>query len=111
NQSSPFAVGSLLISVVGERSEEGAVMSDPKAPDTSINDPDGLERELHADGPPFDPLTVPSVEQPTPPLPGGDEEESISLEPAIGGDSSSGYDDETDAEGDGEDEGDAPTTD
>lgn len=54
-------------------------MSDPTAPDTSVNDPD---EDLP--GTPDDPMTTPSVEQPAPPKPDEEKKESIRLDPLEG---------------------------
>ncbi|WP_161498672.1 hypothetical protein [Microterricola pindariensis] len=51
-------------------------MSDPHAPDTSVNDPaEGVPE------PPADPMTTPSVEQPEDPKPDEEKKESIRLDP------------------------------
>lgn len=51
-------------------------MSDPQAPDTSVNDPaEGIPAA------PEDPMTIPSVEQPDDPKPDEDKKKSIRLDP------------------------------
>lgn len=57
-------------------------MSDPLAPDTSVNDPaEGVPEA------PSDPMTKPSVEQPTDPQPDEEKKESIRLDPLESGES------------------------
>ena len=54
-------------------------MSDPTAPDTSVNGPDE-----DVPGAPEDPMTTPSVDQPAPPKPDEEKKESIRLDPLEG---------------------------
>lgn len=49
-------------------------MSDPHDPDSGVNDPAETE-------PPADPMTTPSVEQPTDPKPDEENRKSIRLDP------------------------------
>lgn len=58
-------------------------MSDPYAPDTSVNDP-----EEGVPAAPSDPMTKPSVEQPSDPEPDEENQKSIQLDP-IGDDEES----------------------